>query len=168
MAYSSASNNRNANNDSGLNNRYNSSSPTSYQNSTSPSYRPPKVSGSYAQQQTQVMEDTMRTHYETEATSAAVLSQLRTQRGQLDGANKNVWEMRQAAERAKKDITSMAKKVRKKKMRLQMIAIVLAVVDFVLFVRLVQCGGSFYCKRRNYSNNSSNNNNNNNSYYGNN
>uniref|UniRef100_A0A7S3QDT0 t-SNARE coiled-coil homology domain-containing protein n=1 Tax=Chaetoceros debilis TaxID=122233 RepID=A0A7S3QDT0_9STRA len=159
MSYSSAGNNRNANNDSGLNNRYNSSSPTSYQNSTSPSYRPPKVSGSFAQQQTQVMEDTMRTHYETEATSAAVLSQLRTQRGQLDGANTNVWEMRQAAERAKKDITSMAKKVRKKKMRLQMIVIVLAVVDFVLFVRLIQCGGSFYCKRRNYSNN-------NNSYYG--
>lgn len=162
MSYSSASNHRNGNNDSGLNNRYTSSSPTSYQNSTSPSYRPPNVSGSYAQQQTQVMEDTMRTHYETEATSAAVLSQLRTQRGQLDGANANVWEMRQAAERAKKDITSMAKKVRKKKMRLQMIAIVLAVVDFMLFVRLVQCGGSFYCKRR------SNGNYNNNSYYGNN
>ncbi len=98
----------------------------------------------------------MRTHYETEATSAAVLSQLRTQRGQLEGANSNVWEMRQAAEKAKKDITAMAKKQRKKKLRLQMIAVILAVVDFLLFVRLVQCGGSFFCKRRSSSN----------SYYG--
>jgi hypothetical protein len=41
----------------GLSNRY-----SPYQNQEK--YNPPVVSGSYAQQQTQVMEDTMRTHYE--------------------------------------------------------------------------------------------------------
>ena len=50
------------NNDKDKNNRY-ASSP-SYQNSNYGGYSPPAVSGSYAQQQTQVMEDTMRTHYE--------------------------------------------------------------------------------------------------------
>eukprot|EP00979_Chaetoceros_neogracilis_P001947 scaffold349_cov267-Chaetoceros_neogracile.AAC.42 len=87
-------------NRSGLSNRH-----SPYQNSTN--YSPPPVSGSYAQQQTQVIEDSMRAHYETEATSAAVLSQMRTQRGQLQGAHDNVWEMRQAAEKAKMDISSM-------------------------------------------------------------
>lgn len=43
-----------------LSNRYQSGS--SYQSSHN--YQPPSVSGTYAQQQTQVMEDTMRTHYE--------------------------------------------------------------------------------------------------------
>lgn len=41
----------------GLSNRY-----SPYQNSVN--YNPPAVSGSYVQQQTQVLEDTMRTHYE--------------------------------------------------------------------------------------------------------
>ncbi len=114
MPYGTGSHHRN---DGGLNNRHGATSPTSYQNSPPSSYQPPQVSGTYAQQQTQVMEDTMRTHYETEATSAAVLSQLRTQRGQLEGANSNVWEMRQAAEKAKKDITAMAKKTEKKEIK---------------------------------------------------
>ncbi len=45
-------------------------SPSSYQNNGSSlyhsnyDYQPPSVAGTYAQQQTYVMEDTMRTHYE--------------------------------------------------------------------------------------------------------
>jgi len=84
---------------------------------------------------------------QTESTSGAVLSQMRTQRGQLEGAHENVWEMRQAAEKAKKDISTMVKKARQKKFRLQIIAAVLAAVDFFLFVRLVSCGGSFFCRK---------------------
>jgi len=85
---------------------------------------------------------------------------MRTQRGQLQGANDNVWEMRQAAEKAKKDITHISAKVRQKKLRLQMIVALLAAIDFFLFIRLVQCGGSFFCKRSSSSSSS-------NSYYGN-
>lgn len=137
----------------GLSNRY--SSP--YQKTTSPDggrgYNPPSAGATYAQQQTQTVEDTMRTHYETEATSAAVLTQMRAQRGQLQGAHDNVWEMRQAAEKAKQDITIMAKKVRRKKRRLQAVAILLAFVDFILFIRLIECGGSFFCKKKNNGNN---------------
>lgn len=124
----------------GLSNRY-----SPYQNSVN--YNPPAVSGSYVQQQTQVLEDTMRTHYETEATSAAVLSQMKAQRGQLKGAHDNVWEMRQAAEKAKTDISVMIKKARQRKIRLQAIAALLASVDFLLLIRLIQCGGSFFCHR---------------------
>lgn len=123
----------------GLSNRY------SYQHS----YAPPAVSGSFAQQQTQIIEDTMKTHYETEATSAAVLSQMRQQRQQLQGAQSNAWEMREAAEKAKRDLTSMAARQRRKKLKLQIIAGALALIDLILFLRLIQCGGSFFCKRRN-------------------
>lgn len=138
-------------NQDGLSNRY--SSPYQKSGSGGGGYNPPS-NVSYAQQQTAVMEDTMRTHYETEATSAAVLAQMRTQRGQLQGAHDNVWEMRQAAEKAREDISIMAKKVRRKKMRLQMVAAFLAVLDFILFVRLIQCGGSFFCKKSSSSSNS--------------
>jgi len=62
--------------------------------------------------------------------------------------------MRQAAEKAREDISIMAKKVRRKKMRLQMVAAFLAVLDFILFVRLIQCGGSFFCKKSSSSSNS--------------
>ena len=93
------------------------------------------------------------THYQSENTATNVLSQMQTQRQQLQGAHDNVWEMRQAADKAKKDITALVKKAREKKFRLQIIVIVLATIDFLLFVRLLQCGGSFFCRRRgNYNN----------------
>eukprot|EP00567_Pseudictyota_dubia_P016272 CAMPEP_0197439626 /NCGR_PEP_ID=MMETSP1175-20131217/6332_1 /TAXON_ID=1003142 /ORGANISM="Triceratium dubium, Strain CCMP147" /LENGTH=82 /DNA_ID=CAMNT_0042969573 /DNA_START=14 /DNA_END=259 /DNA_ORIENTATION=+ len=55
-----------------LKNRYEGKS---YQNSAGGSYQPPKVSGTYAEKQTQITEDTLRTHYEAEGTAATVLSQ---------------------------------------------------------------------------------------------
>jgi hypothetical protein len=63
--------------------------------------------------------------------------------------------MRQAAEKAKEDITIMARKVRQKKTRLQMVAALLAAIDFFLFIRLIQCGGSFFCKSRSSSSSNS-------------
>jgi len=147
----------------GLNNRYQGG----YQSSHSNNYKPPAVSGNYAQQQTHVMEDTMRTHYETEGTAATVLTQMQTQRQQLQGANQNVWEMRQATEKAKKDITSMVRRTRRKKLKLQMIAAALAAIDLFLFLRLVQCGGRFFCRSNSSSSSSGqyNDNSSSNSYY---
>lgn len=86
--------------------------------------------------------------FQAEGTAATVLSQLATQRQQLTGAHENVWEMRQAAEKAKKDLASLAAKQRWRKQRLQLIAMVLAVIDFFLFIRLLRCGGSFFCKQQ--------------------
>ena len=78
----------------------------------------------------------------------------------MKGAHGNVWEMRQAAEKAKKDISSLIQKARKKKLKLQFIAAGLAAIDFILFMRLLQCGGSFFCKSRsNYNNYNDDNNN---------
>jgi len=103
----------------------------------------------------------------TEGTAATVLTQMQTQRQQLQGANQNVWEMRQATEKAKKDITSMVRRTRRKKLKLQMIAAALAAIDLFLFLRLVQCGGRFFCRSNSSSSSSGqyNDNSSSNSYY---
>lgn len=112
-------------------------------------YQPPLSSGVvYAEQQTHIMEDSMRKQYETEGIAQTVLSQMTTQRQQLQGANDNVWEMREATEKAKRELMDLQVKWRAKKRRLQMIIAVLTAIDFLLFVRLIQCGGSFFCRRR--------------------
>ena len=128
-----------------LNNRFQSSGP--YQQGTvSGNYQPPKVAGTYAEQQTQVMEDTMRSQYETESVAHTVLSQMTAQRYQLQGAHNNVWEMRETTEKAKRELMDLQMKARAKKRRLQMIIAVLVTVDVLLFIRLIQCGGSFFCR----------------------
>lgn len=76
---------------------------------------------------------------------------MRTQRGQLEGAHENVWQMRQAAEKAKNDLQVMIRKARQKKLRLKIIAGALGFIDFVLIIRLIQCGGSFFCRKSSYS-----------------
>lgn len=125
---------------------------TSYQqqpgSSTGGSYQPPKQQTglAYAEQQTHIMEDTMRKQYETEGIAQTVLSQMTTQRQQLQGAHDNVWEMREATEKAKRELMDLQVKWRAKKRRLQMIIVVLGMIDFLLFIRLVQCGGSFFCR----------------------
>uniref|UniRef100_A0A6T7IAS9 Uncharacterized protein n=1 Tax=Attheya septentrionalis TaxID=420275 RepID=A0A6T7IAS9_9STRA len=129
-----------------LNNRF-QSSPSSYQSG----YQPPTVpqqgqsSADYAHGQSNVMEGTMRNHYEAEGTAATVMAQMRTQRHQLTGAHEDVWEMRQSTEKAKRELMDLRHKVLKKKRRLQAIVVGLAVVDFFLFIRIVKCGGSFFC-----------------------
>eukprot|EP00978_Attheya_sp_CCMP212_P020066 scaffold57045_cov52-Attheya_sp.AAC.4 len=73
------------------------------------------------------------------------MAQMRTQRHQLTGAHEDVWEMRQSTEKAKRELMDLRHKVLKKKRRLQAIVVGLAVVDFFLFIRIVKCGGSFFC-----------------------
>ena len=118
----------------------------SYQKSSAGSYQPPKVKGTFPGQQTQVMEDTLRTHYEAEGTASAVLSQMTTQRYQLQGAHDNVFHMRETTEKAKRELADLATKTLRKKRRLQAIAALLAVIDGFLFLRIVYCGGSFFCR----------------------
>lgn len=120
----------------GLNNRF-----TSYQKGGS--YEPPGQT--YAEQQTNVLEDTVKTHYQAETTAANVLTQMHTQRHQLQGASDDVWEMRKTTEEAKRELANLAAKNRRKKHRLYAIITALAITDFFLFLRLLQCRGGFFC-----------------------
>lgn len=120
----------------------------SYQNSAGAGvggaggYSPP----SYAEQQTQRVEDTMKTHYEAEGTAAAVMSQMTTQRHQLQRASDDVAGTRMKGEQAKRELDDLINKVRRKKRRLYAIIAMLGTVDTLLFLRIVQCGGSFFCR----------------------
>jgi len=119
-----------------LNNRFNS-----YQQSGS--YVPP--GNTFAEQQTNVLSDTVKTQYQAENTANAVLSQLHGQRHQLQGANDDVWDMRQATEQTKRELRDLQSKYRKKKMRLYMWIAILTSIDILLFWRLLRCRGSFFC-----------------------
>ena len=122
----------------GLNNRF-----QSYQQGGGSSYVPPGMT--YADQQTNVLEDTVKTHYEAEGTAANVLTQMHTQRHQLQGAHDDVWEMRKTAEEAKREMISLIAKNRRKKQRLYAIIAALAMTDIFLFLRIAHCRGSFFC-----------------------
>mmetsp|Transcript_27415 Transcript_27415/g.39253 ORF Transcript_27415/g.39253 Transcript_27415/m.39253 type:complete len:170 (+) Transcript_27415:75-584(+) len=117
-------------------------------------YQAPQLSGTYAEQQTQVMEDAMRTHVNAETAANNVLAKLHAQRHQLQNANDDTWEMRQNVATAQRELKELQQKAWAKKRRLYAIIGLLATVDFMLFFRIVQCGGSFFC--RHYSSNSSN------------
>lgn len=119
-----------------LNNRFNS-----YQQSGS--YVPPGKN--FADQQTNVLADTVKTQYQAEDTANAVMSRLHGQRNQLEGANDDVWDMRQATEQTKRELRDLQAKYRQKKMRLYMWIAVLGSLDFLLFLRLLRCRGSFFC-----------------------
>lgn len=119
-----------------LNNRFNS-----YQQSGS--YVPPGKT--FADQQTSVLSDTVKTQYQAEETANAVLNQLHGQRHQLQGANDDVWDMRQATEQTKRELRDLQAKYRQKKMRLYMWIALLGMLDFLLFLRLLRCHGSFFC-----------------------
>jgi hypothetical protein len=123
-------------NSDGLNNRFNS-----YQQSGS--YVPPGQT--FADQQTNVVSDTIKTQYQAESTANAVLNQLHGQRHQLQGANDDVWDMRQATEQTKRELRDLQKKYREKKNKLRVIIAVLAAIDFLLFLRILRCRGSFFC-----------------------
>jgi hypothetical protein len=124
----------------GLNNRFNS-----YQQGGGGSYVPPGSGRTYADQQTNVLEDTVKTHYQAEGTAANVLTQMHTQRHQIKGAHDDVWEMRKATEEARRELESLIAKNRRKKARLYAIIAALAMTDLLLFVRIAQCRGSFFC-----------------------
>ena len=122
----------------GVNNRFNS-----YQQSGS--YIPPAKH--YADQQTGVLSDAVKTQYQAESTANSVLNQLSGQRQQLQGANDDVWEMRQATEQTKKELHDLRAKYIAKKRKLYVIIAVLAFVDTFLFLRIISCRGSFFCRR---------------------
>lgn len=115
----------------------------SYQNS----YQAPQVTGTYAEQQTQVVEDTMRTHVQAETTANNVLATMHAQRQQLQNANDDTWAMRTNVANAQRELKELEQKAWLKKRRLYTIIAMLAFVDLMLFVRIVQCGGSFFCRR---------------------
>jgi len=131
-----------------VNNRYNSSnsnSPSSYQTS----YQPPKLhdpKASYAQQQTHVTEDSLRTQYQAEGTANTVLTQMTTQRYQLQNAQENVADTRLTTEAAKKELQIMTSRIGRRKKKLQAIIALLAILNIFCFFRLLYCGGSFFCR----------------------
>lgn len=111
------------------------------------SYQPPQLKGAYAEQQTQVVEDTMRTHVHAETTANTVLASLHAQRQQLQNANDDTWQMRTNVANAQRELKELQQKAWKKKQRLYIIIGMLSFVDSMLFLRIVQCGGSFFCRR---------------------
>lgn len=121
----------------GLNNRF-----SSYQQG---SYQPPNSSTIYAQQQTDVLTDTVKTQYEAEGTANAVLTRMTEQRHQLTNAHDDVWHMRTATEQAKRELQELNNKYRQKKLRLYGYIAMLGITDLLLFLRIVQCRGGFFC-----------------------
>jgi hypothetical protein len=90
------------------------------------------------------MEDTTQAYYQADETAARVLHQMTAQRQQIEGANNSVWEMRQATEKAKREIAELHKKYRLKKQRLYVTIALLGTADLLLFIRLLQCHGNFF------------------------
>ena len=123
----------------GLSNRY-----SSYQQNGS--YVPPAQQ--YAEKQTNNVSDTVKTQYEAENTANAVLQQLNAQRQQLQGANEDVWDMRNATEETKRELRDLREKYRARKRKLYVYIAILGAVDLLLFLRLLRCGGSFFCRQR--------------------
>mmetsp|Transcript_34021 Transcript_34021/g.81434 ORF Transcript_34021/g.81434 Transcript_34021/m.81434 type:complete len:159 (-) Transcript_34021:175-651(-) len=122
---------------------------SSYQNMTtpSPSYQAPQLSGAYEQRQTRVVEDAVRTNVEAETTAGNVLTQLEAQRNQLQRADDDAWAMREDVARAQRELRELQQKTWEKKRRLYAVIGALSFVDAMLFFRIVQCGGSFFCRR---------------------
>ena len=115
----------------------------SYQKGGS-AYTPPVQGRTFAEQQTNVLADTVTTQYDTEGTAANVLNQMHTQRQQLQGARNDVFGMQEATAEAKKELAEMQVRNRKRKHRLYVTIAVLSVVDLLLLLRIMQCHGTFF------------------------
>jgi hypothetical protein len=105
-------------------------------------YQPPVH---YASDQTKTLEDATKTFYEADETAGNVLQKMTAQRQQISLASGNVWEMRTATEAAKREIQALQKKYREKKRRLYVTIALLSVTDLLLFFRILQCRGNFFC-----------------------
>lgn len=105
-------------------------------------YQPPVH---YASDQTKTLEDTTKTLYQTDETAGSVLQKMTAQRQQIGSASDNVWEMRQATEAAKREILALQQKYRQKKRNLYALIALLSVTDLLLFFRILQCKGNFFC-----------------------
>ena len=108
-------------------------------------YQPPQLS--YAEQQSQVVDDSMRTYIQAENAASNVLQTLQMQRQQLQKANDDTWKIRSNAIKAQQQLKELQQKVWKKKQCLYAVIAMLSCVDYILFARIVHCGGSFFCKR---------------------
>mmetsp|Transcript_12820 Transcript_12820/g.27650 ORF Transcript_12820/g.27650 Transcript_12820/m.27650 type:complete len:161 (-) Transcript_12820:179-661(-) len=119
-----------------------------YQHQQGTTYQPPQLTGgTYAEQQTNVVEDAVRTQIEAETTATKISDQFGRQKQQLQNANDDTWAMRQNVADAQRELKELQQKARMKKNRLYVIIGMLSTVDLMLFFRIVQCGGSFFCRR---------------------
>jgi hypothetical protein len=99
----------------------------------------------YAEDQTAVLEDSTKAYYQADETAAAVLQSMTEQKQQIHGASSNVWDMRQATEKAKRELQQLHTKYRIKKQRLYVTIALLGLTDMLLFFRILQCRGNFFC-----------------------
>jgi hypothetical protein len=105
-------------------------------------YQPPVH---YANDQTSTLQETTKTYYQADETAGNVLNKMTMQRSQLESAHGSVWEMRQATAAAKRQIEELLNKNRLKKQRLYLMIAAVGLADLLLFFRLLQCRGSFFC-----------------------
>jgi hypothetical protein len=105
-------------------------------------YQPPVH---YASDQTKTLEDATKTLYQTDEAAGSVLQKMTAQRQQIGSASGNVWEMRQATEAARREIVALQQKYRQKKRNLYALIALLSVTDLLLFFRILQCKGNFFC-----------------------
>jgi len=89
----------------------------------------------------------MRTQIQAETTATTILDTMVQQKQQLQNANDDTWAMRTNVANAQRELKELQQKAWKKKQRLYVIIGLLGTVDLVLFFRIVQCGGSFFCRR---------------------
>mmetsp|Transcript_11140 Transcript_11140/g.15910 ORF Transcript_11140/g.15910 Transcript_11140/m.15910 type:complete len:120 (+) Transcript_11140:160-519(+) len=114
------------------------------------SYQTGYVPPTYAEKQTDVLQETVQTQYQAEGTAQAVLAQLHAQRQQLQHADVDALDTRVTTEEARRALTELKEKMARKKRRLYMMIAALSAINFLLFCRLVYCGGSYFCRRRRY------------------
>jgi hypothetical protein len=107
---------------------------------------PPPQQLSYAEQQSQMVEESMFAYMRAENSANAVLMTLQSQRQQLQKANDDTWTIRMNAIKAQQQLKELQQKAWRKKKCLYLIIAVLVCVDTMLFMRLVHCGGSFICR----------------------
>jgi hypothetical protein len=106
-------------------------------------YQPPSIL--YANDQTSILEDTSKTYYQVDEVAGRVLNQLTLQRQQILHAGEDVYQMQHTADMAKNALETLRTKYRHKKQRLYMWIAILSVADILLFLRMIQCHGNFYC-----------------------
>ena len=106
-------------------------------------YQPPTVF--YAQDQTSILHDTTRTYYETDDTANKVLHTLVSQRQQLQNTDTTIHHMHSTTQQVSKEIDVLKQKYIQKKRQLYIYIVGLTLLDVLLFVRMIQCHGNFYC-----------------------
>jgi hypothetical protein len=135
---------RSSSNPSSGNNSYgaNASNKPWFSSYQSGGYQPPVH---YAADQTETLHDTAKTYYQTDETANNVLQKMTQQRSQLHSADGSVYEMRQATAAAKRQIEELQRKNRQKKQRLYVMIAAVGLADMLLFFRMIQCRGGFFC-----------------------